>query len=181
MDSSRLDGVETLADIKGLGIGESSGYVSFRAEQGQLKPIDRRAVKVHKEYCKAAKDLDSKYHHTPDNEIGPVKSALLSFGPVAGKHEGTVLGLGIGCFGELSAGFNDVCTFIARNRAVSYMDRYDDKSPKEALGMVRSRIRHVWGHAAISAWSDLIFDRSRKFVGLQSPAACATREWRLRS
>ena len=33
--------------------------------------------------------------------------------------------LGIGCFGELSAGFNDVCTFIARNRAVSYMDRYD--------------------------------------------------------
>ena len=54
MDSSRLDGVETLADIKGLGIGESSGYVSFRAEQGQLKPIDRRAVKVHKEYCKAA-------------------------------------------------------------------------------------------------------------------------------
>ena len=43
-------------------------------------------------------------------EIGPVKSALLSFGPVAGKYEGSVLGLGIGCFGELSAGFNDVCT-----------------------------------------------------------------------
>jgi len=174
-DSSRLDGVETLVDIKGLGIGESSDYVSFRAEQGQLKPIDRRAVKVHKEYCKAAKDLDSKYHHTPDGEIGPVKSALLSFGPVAGKYEGTVLGLGIGCFGELSAGFNDVCTFIARNRAVSYVDRYDDKSPKEALGMFRSRIRRVWGHAAIFAWSDLILDRSRKLVGLQSPAACATR------
>ena len=149
-DSSRLDGVETLVDIKGFGIGESSDYVYFRAEQGQLKPIDRRAVKVHKEYCKAAKDLDSKYHHTPDGEIGPVKSALLSFGPVAGKYEGTVLGLGIGCFGELSAGFNDVCTFIARNRAVSYVDRYDDKSPKEALGMFRSRIRRVWGHAAIS-------------------------------
>jgi len=130
---------------------------------------------VHKEYCKAAKDLDSKYHHTPDGEIGPVKSALLSFGPVAGKYEGTVLGLGIGCFGELSAGFNDVCTFIARNRAVSYVDRYDDKSPKEALGMFRSRIRRVWGHAAIFAWSDLILDRSRKLVGLQSPAACATR------
>jgi len=25
------------------------------------------------------------------------------------------------------------------------------------------------------AWSDLILDRSRKLVGLQSPAACATR------
>ena len=55
------------------------------------------------------------------------------------------------------------------------MDRYDDKSPKEALGMFRSRIRRVWGHAAIFAWSDLILNRSRKLVGLQSPAACATR------
>jgi len=45
-DLSRLDGVETFVDIKSLGIGESSDYVSFRAEQGQLKPIDRRAVKA---------------------------------------------------------------------------------------------------------------------------------------
>ena len=114
-DSSRLDGVETLVDIKGVGIGESSDYASFRAEQGQLKPADRRAVKVHKEY-KAAKDLDSKYHHTPGDENSPVKYRS-SFGPATGKYEGTVHGLGIGCFGGLSAGFNDVCTFIARNRA----------------------------------------------------------------
>ena len=93
---------------------------------------------------------------------------------MAGKHEGTVLGLGIGCFGELPAGFNDVCTFIARNRAVSYADRYDDKSSKEALGMFRSRNRRAWGHTAIFAWSDLILDRSRKLAGLRPPAACAT-------
>ena len=36
-DSSHLDGVEALFDIRGFGIGESSGYASFRAEQGQLK------------------------------------------------------------------------------------------------------------------------------------------------
>ena len=41
--------------------------------------------------------------------------------------------------------------------------------------MFRSRIRHVWGHAAVFAWSDLILDHSRKLVGLQSPATCATR------
>ena len=58
---------------------------------------------------------------------------------------------------------------------MSYKDRYDDKSPKEALGMFRSRIRRVWGHAANFAWSDLIFDRIRKLVGLQSLAACGTR------
>jgi len=43
------------------------------------------------------------------------------------------------------------------------------------LGLFRSRIRRVWGHAATFAWSDLILDRSRKLAGLQSPAACATR------
>jgi len=40
--------------------------------------------------------------------------------------------------------------------------------------MSRSRTRRVWG-AAVFAWSGLILDRSRKLVGLQSPAACATR------
>jgi len=90
----------------------------------------------------------------------------MSFGPVAGNYEGTVLELGIGCFGELPAGFNDVCAFIARNRAVSYVDRYDDKSPKEALGMFRSRTRRMWGHAAIltSSWT-----------GATSSLACSRR------
>jgi len=41
--------------------------------------------------------------------------------------------------------------------------------------MFRSRTRRAWGHAAVFAWSDLILDRSRKLVGLQSLAACATR------
>ena len=113
--------------------------------------------------------------HNPDNENGSVKSDLSSFGPVAGEYKGTALGLGIGCFGELPVGSNYVCKLIARSREVSYMNRYDDKSPKEALGMFRSRVRFVWAHAAISAWSDLILDRSSKLVVLQSPAACATR------
>jgi len=47
------------------------------------------------------------------------------------------------------------------------VDHFDDKSPKEALGIIRSRVCRVLGHAAIFASSDLI--------GLQSPAACATR------
>ena len=61
---------------------------------------------------------------------------------LAGKYEGTVFGLDIGCFGELYAGFSDARTFITRNRAVSYVNRYDDKSPKEALGMSRPRLLH---------------------------------------
>jgi len=41
-----------------------------------------------------------------------------------------------------------------------YVDRYDDKSPKEALGMALSKTRRVWGHAAVFTWSGLILDRS---------------------
>jgi len=36
----------------------------------------------------------------------------------------------------------------------------------------------MWGHAAIFAWRDLVLNRSRKLVGLQSPADCATRAGR---
>ena len=78
-----------------------------------------RKMMVHKEYCKAAKDLVSKYYRTPDDKNGPVKSALLSFMPEACKYEGMVFGLCISCFGELSTGFNDVFTFIAYSYAVS--------------------------------------------------------------
>ena len=52
---------------------------------------------------------------------------LLSFGLVAGKLEGTALVLGLGCFGELSAGLNDVCAFIARSRALFYVGRYEEQ------------------------------------------------------
>ena len=36
-----------------------------------------------------------------------------------------------------------------------------------------SRIQSVWGRVATFAWADLILDRSRTLVGLQSPAATA--------
>jgi len=65
-----------------------------------------------------------------DNENGPVKFVPLLFGPVMGKYKGAVHGLGTACFGELSARFNGVWTFIARNHVASYVGRYDDESPK---------------------------------------------------
>ena len=42
--------VETLLDIKGLAIGESSGYASFCANKGSLSLL----TEVQKEYCKPA-------------------------------------------------------------------------------------------------------------------------------
>jgi len=81
----------------------------------------------------AAKDFDSRYHRTPDAEIGSVLSALLSFGPVAGNHKDTVPRLGLGCFGELPAGFKDVHRLIARNV------RYPARSLRRQAATSRSR------------------------------------------
>jgi len=103
-----------------------------------------------------------------DDENGPVKYALFSFGPVAGKYEGTVLKLDISCLGKLTAGFNGVCVFIARYRELSYVGHYDGKSPKEALGMIRSRIRRVWGHAG-----DLPGAPPESWIGAASSFACS--------
>ena len=50
-----------------------------------------------------------------------------------------MVGLAIGCFGELSSEFGELCTFIARNMAVEHLQYYDNKSPEEALNMFRSR------------------------------------------
>jgi len=52
-------------------------------------------------------------------------------------------------FGVFPSGYSEVPKnrMRTRNRAVSYsakyVDRYNDKSPKEALGIFRSRIRRV--------------------------------------
>jgi hypothetical protein len=172
--STFFDFVETLFDVKGLGISESSGYLSFRAGSSDIKPVIRRSLKVHTEYVRAARGLDAAYHQgTPAGQEGPVLSRLLSFGAASGPKKGRVVGLAIGCFGELSSEFGELCTFIARNMAVEHLQYYDNKTPEEALNMFRSKIQRAWGNAAIFAWADLILDRSRTLVGMQSPAATA--------
>ena len=59
--STFFDFVETLFDVKGYGISESSGYLSFRAGSADIKPIDSRSLKVHKEYVHHARTLDADY------------------------------------------------------------------------------------------------------------------------
>ena len=83
-----------------------------------------------------------------------------------GPNKGRVVGLAIGCFGELSSEFGELCSFIARNMTVEHLQYYDNKTPEEALSMFRSHIQSARGHAATFAWADLILDQSRTLVGL---------------
>jgi hypothetical protein len=88
-----------------------------------------------------ARRLDALYHSgTPTDVDGPVLSRLLSFGAISGPNKGRVVGLAIGCFGELSSEFGELCSFIARNMAVEHLQYYDNKTPEKALNMFRSRV-----------------------------------------
>ena len=60
---------------------------------------------------------------------GPVLSRLLSFGAPTGQDKGRVVGLAIGCFGELSSEFGELCSFIARNMTAEHLQYYDNKTP----------------------------------------------------
>jgi len=120
---------------------------------------------VHKEYYKAAKDLESRYHlAAPEERLVRSNPLLCRSGPCRASTRARFSGSSIiGYFGELC--------------------RYDDEYPKKAFGMFRSRIRCMRGHAAIFTWSDLIL------IGLKPQAryfAVArrlrhARGWQLRS
>ena len=52
----------------------SSGYFSI-ADTDSIKPIDKRARKVHVEYTKAAQALDEEYYpNTPAGSRGPTET-----------------------------------------------------------------------------------------------------------
>ena len=48
------------------------------------------------------------------------------FGAPSGPNKGRVVGLAIGCFGELSSEFGELC-FIERNMAVGHLQYYTTK------------------------------------------------------
>ena len=160
-----FDQVETICDVKTLSPHDSSGYFSI-ADTDSVKPIDKRARKVHSEYTKAAQILDKEYYpDTPPGSMGPVETFILRHGPSATHpraHE--VTGFGVGAFGELSAECSELCNLVARVQAVSYMAYYDDKTPKEAFDAQRPQIRRFWGLTTQVGWARLIIERCTKFI-----------------
>ena len=147
-----------------------------RAEYFDLKPVDRRARKVHKGDINEA----SASAASTDRAFPLVKRACFSLGfsrsvllLASAGHKVRVVGLAIGCIGDLSSGFDELSTFIARNLTVEHLQCYDNKTPEQALNIFRMHIQPVWGHAAIFDWADLIFGLSRALVGPRSPEAVA--------
>jgi len=123
-----FDQAETICDVRTLSPHDTSGYFSI-ADTDSIKPIGKRARKVHDEYTKAARrPLTRKttraLRQVPRDRSKP---SLCDTGPVAHPHAHEVAGFGVGAFGELSAGCSGLCNLAARVQAASYVAYYGDK------------------------------------------------------
>ena len=79
--SSLLDLVRTLCDAKTLACGDA--YTSFSAahpNDRETFPVEKRAVKVSKQYLTSARDLDQKFHNSQRGKFGPIEARLLELG-----------------------------------------------------------------------------------------------------
>jgi len=141
-----FDQIETICDLKTLSPHDTSGYVSI-ADTDYIKPIDKRARKVHDEYTKAAQALDEKYYpDTPTGSKGPIGTSIMRHGPSATHPRAyEVAGFGVGTFGGLSAECTELYNLVARVQAASYVAYCGDKTPKEAFDAQRPRIHWLWG------------------------------------
>ena len=132
-----------MCDVKTLSPHGTSGYVSI-ADADSIKPIDKRARKVHDEYTKAAQALDEEYYpDTPTDSMGPIETFIMRHGPSAIHPRAREFG--VGAFGGLSGRCSEPCNLAARVQAASYVAYYGDKAPKEAFDAQRPRIRRLWG------------------------------------
>ena len=76
-----LDQVETICDVKTLSPLNTYGNFSI-ADMDSIKPIDKRARKVHDKYTKAAQALDEEYYpDTPTGSKGPIGTSIMRHGP----------------------------------------------------------------------------------------------------
>ena len=75
-----------------------------------------------------------------------------------------VAGFGVFAFGELSTECPELCNFVARVQAASYVAYYGDKTPKEAIDAQRPRIRCLWGLTTQVGGARLIIERCIEFI-----------------
>ena len=117
-----LDQVETICDVKALSPHDTSVYFSI-ADTDSIKPIDKRARKVHDEYTMAAQALDEEcYLDTPTGSKGPIETFNMRRGPSAAHPRAReVSGFCVGAFGGLSAGCSELRNLAARVQAASYV------------------------------------------------------------
>jgi len=143
-------GFKTLLDVKTLGPGRK--YALFPIKSSSA--VEQRAQEVPKDYRKAVRKIDRKMQ-VPEGTIGPVERELNTYG-----HNGEVVGLVMGAYGEFSSSVVLLADFIARKKAEDYCVSHN-MGIKKATAMFRNLLTRRWGLYAHRGWAHLMLSRCR--------------------
>ena len=139
----------TLMDVKTMSCCKSH-YGNVGPER---KAVAKREREFDADYKRKARAADIKYNACQaDSVTGPVREEL-------GKY-GRVLGLAIGCFGEVSTDVRYVVTEIARHRSFQYRS-LGEPNPQAAEQVAKRHARKVLGIEAVRTYAIMIIEGTR--------------------
>ena len=92
------------------------------ADTNPIKPVDKRARKVHGDCTNNTQALDEEYHPGTPAGSGPIGTIILRHGPAATHPDAHGdADFVAGAFGELSAECSELRNLAARVQAASYV------------------------------------------------------------
>ena len=153
-NQTTLDVLPTLWDLKT----NSPSEAYFNNPNGDVKAVDRRQDRVAREYRRKAKRLDHELHGTDPNDTGPVEERLNEYGV-----NGEVLGLALGCFGEVSDHVRLVRDWIVAHRTSKEL-QWSCVHPKVLLARYRGRFNCRLGALLHAGWARMLLRRAHEEV-----------------
>ena len=151
-----------LAELKFVSAG-----VSWFPRGVRGKGTDRRAAGLQQQYRKKLMPLDTRYHHTPVGQSGPLVQRLESFG----RLEGLV----VGPWGEGSKDLHSLVKVLGETKLAGRARAMGREGSDNELGVIIGQIRKFLSAAFIRAQSLCLLNRLG-FLGEGAKAAAGRRD-----
>ena len=143
------DAVDELFELKTLHFGSSTYPVATADSRGGA--VNRRAGALPAQAATRARQLDERFSHTREGEVGPVARRLGAFGPVRG--------LVAGHWAEGSAHFEDLLSGTAYCGAQRHWTTMRAREAHDANGTLAWLLRRRWGMTFWRSAARLLLDR----------------------
>ena len=140
------------------------GDVQYHTSPGQsCNAVRKRQAKVHAEYMKTARSIDTKFNQTPAGETGPVTQVIGSFGRIRG--------LCFGAGGECSADCLELLDFVSTIAAERTWLTTGYRNQKEAKSCIHRNLLTSLSFTVMRSIARLRHDRLGMIRGDASAAA----------
>ena len=137
---------DRLAELKFVSAG-----ISWFPRGAKGKGTDRRAAGLPQLYRKKLIPFDSKYHHTPDGQTGPLVRRLESYG----RLEGLV----VGPWGDASKDLHNLVKVLGENKVAMQARATGREASENEQGIIISQIRKFLSTAFVRAQSLCLINR----------------------